>query len=148
MTHVRFNPNRAMARANMDFNGMMDSMLNGVPTFEKKECCDFSPRVDVVENADNVMMAAEIPGLEKDDIKIVVEDSLLKISGEKKSYFEDEQKGYVRRELKIGKFARSFNLPDYVDAEKIKADYKNGVLHVTLPKVEKVKPKEISVNVG
>ncbi|MFH2035039.1 MAG: Hsp20/alpha crystallin family protein [Candidatus Zixiibacteriota bacterium] len=147
MTLVRFNPNMALARANRDFDGMIDSILNGVPTFNKKECCDFSPRVDVIENVDNVIMAAEIPGLEKNEIKIVVEDNVLTISGEKKSYFEDEKTEYVRRELMRGKFSRAFNLPEYVDAEKIKADYKNGVLQITLPKVEKAKPKEISVNV-
>ena len=147
MTHVRFNPNVALARANQDFDGMIDSILNGGPSFDKKECCDFSPRVDIIENDNSVKMVAEIAGLDKNEIKVVVEEDVLTISGEKKSYFEVENPKYIRRELKRGKFSRAFNLPDYVNAEDIKADYKKGILSVSLPKVKKAKPKEISVNV-
>jgi HSP20 family protein len=106
----------------------------------------WSPTVDISETENQYEVNAEIPGLKKEDIKLSVEDNVLTLSGERKVEKETDKKNYHRIERAYGKFERSFRLPKEVDAENIKANYKNGVLTVQLPKTEAVKPKEIAVS--
>jgi HSP20 family protein len=106
----------------------------------------WSPTVDISETENQYEVNAEIPGLKKEDIKLSVEDNVLTLSGERKVEKETDKKNYHRIEREYGKFERSFRLPKEVDAENIKAKYKNGVLTVQLPKTEAVKPKEIAVS--
>ena len=147
MRLVRYNPNRAFARADKGLDSFVNSFFSN-QTDDSDSCCHFAPRVDIAENENELMMFAEMPGFDKGEIKVVVEDNVLTISGERKSSVEDENSHYLRKELRKGSFSRAFTLPDYVEAEKINADYKDGVLKLTVPKVEKAKPKEISVNVN
>ena len=108
----------------------------------------WSPRVDVVEEGNAYKLHAELPGMEKDEIKVSVEDGVLTLSGERKHEAKDEKKGQYRYyERSYGSFSRSFNLPDHVDTANIKANHKNGVLELTLPKTEESKPKQIEVKV-
>jgi len=106
--------------------------------------------VDIAENENELMVKAEAPGLDKGDFKVSVENNVLTISGEKKQEFEEGDKGsnYHRMERVYGKFSRSFTLPSNVDVTNVKANYKNGILEVNLPRKEEAKPKEISVDVG
>ena len=106
----------------------------------------WSPTVDISETENQYEVNAEIPSLKKEDIKLSVEDNVLTLSGERKVEKETDKKNYHRIEREYGKFERSFRLPKEVDAENIKAKYKNGVLTVQLPKTEAVKPKEIAVS--
>ncbi|MBN2029721.1 Hsp20/alpha crystallin family protein [bacterium] len=106
----------------------------------------WSPSVDVVESEKNYEVVAEVPGLKKDDIRISIEDGYLTLSGERKKEEESKDKNYHRIERSYGKFERSFRLPKEVDTESIKAQYKNGVLKVEIPKTEKVLPKEITIS--
>ena len=108
---------------------------------------DFAPRVDIVEDDDQLRLTFEVPGMEKGDIKVVVADSKLTVSGEKKVSREIKDENRVRSEINTGSFSRSFSLPDSVNAEKVAADYKNGMLEVSLPKKEERKPKEIEIKV-
>lgn len=147
MTIYRCNPNKLFAGAGVNFDRMLNSLLTS-QSRRTRESGEFIPRVDIFENDDNLILAAEIPGMDKSEIKIVVEDGILTISGEKKAPDPEDRTNVVRSELIRGKFSRSFTLPDYIESEKIGADYKNGVLSITMPKVEKVKPKEIEVNVN
>ena len=107
------------------------------------------PKVNVYEYDDKVGIIAEIPGLTKKDIFVEVEDGVLTISGEKHHGFFDETKAKVlRRELKQSSFKRQFELGDLVDGINIKANYKDGILSVEVPKVEPTLPKKHNVKIG
>lgn len=104
-------------------------------------------RVDIREDDEQILLQADIPGLEQKDIKVHIENNQLTIAGERR--FEDEQKrdSYHRIERAYGHFSRTFQLGSTADPEKIKASYKNGVLTVSLPKREEAKPRSIDVQV-
>ena len=105
------------------------------------------PAVDIHQEADKVVVDADLPGLKKDEIDIGVEDGVLTIKGEKKRENEVKDEDYHRVERLHGTFERSFRLPTTVDTAKITAKYKDGVLHVEVPKKEEAKPKQITVEV-
>ncbi len=107
----------------------------------------YYPAVDIYETNDAVMIEVEVPGMSKDDIKITVEDNVLRIHGEKKLEREEKDRNYYVVERSYGTFERAFRLPDYVDSEKIKAKFENGVLTITLPKREEEKKKVIDVQI-
>lgn len=106
------------------------------------------PKVDIEENDAGYSIHADLPGLDKEAVKITVENGTLLIEGEKKSENKREKDRYYHLERSYGKFSRSFALPDEVDAQKISASMKNGVLELTLPKSEQAKPKSIDVKVN
>ena len=106
------------------------------------------PPVDILEQADGIRIMAEIPGVNPSDVKISVEGNVLTIQGEKQQVAEEKTERVHRYERIYGAFERSFTLPPTVDASNIKATYENGVLTVTLPKVEKAKPRQIQVEVA
>jgi HSP20 family protein len=145
MTQVCYIPNR-VATMNRDFDSIFDSFFNS-PSVRSLNSRTFVPKVDISEDKDNLMMVVEVPGMEKDDVKVVVEDGVLTVSGERKNIIENKDSNCIRCELSSGSFARSFTLPDNIDLEKIMADYKNGMLTLILPKTEKSKAKEIKVAV-
>ena len=103
------------------------------------------PPVDVLEEADAIRIMAEVPGVKPDDVKISVEGNVLTIQGTKEQVAEEQTERVHRYERTYGAFARTFTLPATVDAEHIKASYDKGVLTVTLPKVERAKPRQIQV---
>ncbi|HSR70348.1 MAG TPA: Hsp20/alpha crystallin family protein [Acidobacteriota bacterium] len=103
------------------------------------------PAVDVAEDANSMTFTAEVPGFEKNDINISVEDGVLSISGERSLERKDDE--YHRIERRYGRFERNFTLPRNVDPEKISANLKNGLLMLTLPKREEAKPKQIDIEV-
>lgn len=107
----------------------------------------FIPDVDIYETENSLVIEMEAPGLKKEDIKITVEDGILVISGEKKIERDEKKKNYMVVERCFGKFERAFNLPDYVDSEKIKAKYEDGILTITIPKKEEKKKKTIDVKI-
>lgn len=108
----------------------------------------WNPRVDVSEHEDRYEVTAEVPGLSKEDVSVTLEKGVLTISGEKKRTTETNEDTFRHTERVYGKFSRSFNVGDRVAADKISAGYKDGVLTVTLPKAEEVKPKAIEVNIS
>jgi len=103
------------------------------------------PAVDVVETDDEVIVKAELPGMKSEDIEISVLNNTLTLSGEKKESQEEKGKGYYHVERRYGKFRRDIPLPTSVDADRVEAKFKDGVLTVTLPKTEQAKPKRIEV---
>ena len=105
------------------------------------------PAVDVVENDGSFVLRAELPGVNKDEVKITVQNDILTIKGEKKSETETKENQYSRIERSYGSFQRSFTLPHTVKSDKIEASYENGILTVTVPKADEVKPKQIEVRV-
>lgn len=105
------------------------------------------PAIDVIDGEKEIVVHTELPGLKKEDIKVEVVDNQLVISGESKSETKFEDHNYVRRERSFGQFKRSVGLPKNVDTHKINAKYENGLLEVTLPKVEASQQrKQISIN--
>ena len=104
------------------------------------------PAVDMFENDDKIVIKAELPVVDKKDISVDVKDRVLTLSGERNYDHEVKEENYYRRERACGKFKRAFNLPADVDPDRIKADFKDGVLKVELPKPEAQKPKRITVH--
>ena len=106
------------------------------------------PKVNVYEYDEKVGIVAEIPGLTKKDISVEVEDGTLTISGEKHNILEDNGAKVLRRELKASSFKRNFELGENLDGDNIKADFKDGVLSISIPKIEPEKPKKTFVKIG
>ncbi|HEY9164648.1 MAG TPA: Hsp20/alpha crystallin family protein [Candidatus Kryptonia bacterium] len=108
----------------------------------------WAPHVDVSENHDAYTIKAELPGVSKNDVKITLQDNILTLKGEKKNENEEKNAEYHRIERSYGSFERSFTLPTGVKSDKIDASFKDGVLSITLPKVEEAKPREIEVKLS
>ena len=106
------------------------------------------PKVNVYEYDDKVGIVAEIPGLDKKQLNVEVEEGILTISGEKHNTFEDDGAKVLRRELKQSSFKRSFELGDQLDGDNINANFKDGVLSVSIPKIEPEKPKKTFVKIS
>ncbi|MBA4743167.1 MAG: Hsp20/alpha crystallin family protein [Azoarcus sp.] len=109
---------------------------------------DWSPRVDISETNNEFLIKAELPDVMKDDMHVSVDNGVLTLRGEKKQEKEEKGKKYHRVERHYGSFSRSFSLPENVDANAIKATFRDGVLNVTLPKTAKKSAKAIKVNVA
>ena len=107
-----------------------------------------NPAVNIIESDKEFKVEVAAPGLNKEDFKVNVEKNILEISAERKEEKETKDKKFLRREFSYNEFRRTFSLPTYVDAEKIKATHKDGVLMVEIPKKEeaKVNPKQISIS--
>ena len=106
-----------------------------------------APLVDVFEEKDDIVVKAEVPGIDKDNIEVTLSDSTLTIKGEKKKQEEVKEENYYRSERHYGSFVRAVELPKEVHADKVKASFKNGILEVRMPKTEEAKAKEIKVKV-
>jgi len=106
-----------------------------------------APVVDVYEEKDEVVVKAELPGLDKKDIEVNISDSELILKGEKKKEEKIDEENYYRCERSYGAFLRSVELPTDVQADKVKASFKNGILEIRLPKTEEAKTKEIKVKI-
>jgi len=107
----------------------------------------WAPTVDLYEDKDHVYVKAEVPGMKKEEIDVSLHDNALTISGERKLEQKDQDAENYRSERFFGRFTRSVTLPVAVEGEKVKANYKDGILTITLPKSEKAKPKQIEVSV-
>ena len=108
----------------------------------------WAPSVDIFETDNELVLKADVPGVDLKDIDIRIENGTLSLKGERKFEREENNKGFHRMERSYGSFVRYFTVPDTVDSEHVKADYQGGVLTVTLPKKEIAKPKSIKVQVN
>lgn len=108
----------------------------------------WSPAVDISETPDAYLVTAEVPGVEKENVHVTVLENRLFIKGEKHQESREEKENTHRTERVYGAFSRSFDLPRAVDAEKISASYKDGILRIAVPKAEDAKPKQIEINVN
>jgi|SRR5437588_1220966 len=107
----------------------------------------WTPAIDLYEDKDNVFVKAELPGMNKEDIEVSFHNGTLSVSGERKSEKKHEDAEVYRAERFFGRFQRAVTLPTPVAADKVKAQYQDGILTITLPKTEEAKPKHIDVNV-
>ena len=146
---TRWDPFRELedmsARLNRVFNRPAAWSTDGKETIT---VADWIPTVDIAETDAEFQIKGELPEVKKEDVKVSVEDGVLTISGERRHETEEKGKKYHRVERSYGSFVRSFTLPDHVDDARVKAEYKDGVLHLHLPKSEKAKPKAIDVKIG
>ena len=128
--------------------GRLSNLQDEIDRLFESPLTAWSPALDVREDKDSFVIRAELPGLKREDIDVSLQDGALVISGERK--FEKAEEGVEvhRQERYYGKFQRTLTLPEPVAADKVKADYKDGVLTVTLPKTEEAKPKKIDVSVN
>ena len=125
----------------------VERFFYGWPTLERDNDIAWSPRVDVHETDKEIIIDLELPGIDKKDIKVEFKDNTLNISGERKYEKKSDNNECCRVERNYGKFERSFGLPNTVNTEKINAEYKNGILNITLSKTEKALPKEVNIDV-
>ncbi len=123
------------------YNSLFTPFLARPETQEYK----WRPSADISETDDSYEVRAELPGVTKDDVHISVKEDLLTIKGEKRQEKTDDSKDYRRVERRYGRFERRFSLPPKVKADSIKAEFKDGVLTLSIPKPEEVKPKEIPI---
>lgn len=107
----------------------------------------WSPAVDIYESPESIEINFELPGMDKKDIQVNLENNMLTVSGERKLEHEDKRDGYHRIERSYGSFTRSFTLPNNIDLNKISAEYQNGLLRLMLPKRPEAQPKQIEVKV-
>jgi HSP20 family protein len=117
----------------------------GCATCEPQTQVQWSPRVDIAETDKQYEIHVELPGLEKSDISLKMEDGLLVLSGERKSETEEKERRFRRVERLYGRFERSFRLPKEADVEKIEAEFKNGLLMISIAKAAQVAGREIQV---
>jgi len=147
MSITRWRPFGEVMSMQREFNRLFDNLLQG-----QDDASDYhgvwKPDVDIKEKADEIIITAELPGMKKEDIKLTIHDNVLQICGEKKREAEEKDESYHRVERIYGSFSRTFTLPSLVEASKIEALFKDGILQITLPKSEKAKPKEIDIKMS
>ncbi len=149
MALVRWEPLREIARLQDDVNRFFDNRVWRWRTANEEELsAHFVPAVDIYEDNDKLALTVELPGMVAKDVDVRIENGVLTIKGERKIEKEDKKENYIRVERTYGTFTRSFNLPNTVDSEKVKADFQNGLLEVTIPKKEETKPRTIQIKVG
>jgi HSP20 family protein len=153
MAIVRWEPFRDLVSLQERMNRLFDESFRGATTRGPSDedwalGGSWAPAVDILEHEGNIVLKAELPGVEPKDVDIRVENNVLSLRGERKFDTEVKKESYHRVERAYGAFSRSFTLPTTVDTEHIQAEFKDGVLRVTLPKREEAKPKQISISVA
>lgn len=136
---------RSESRLFPEISRFLDDIFTDVPMIRGRE--NWLPAVDVLEKNGDILLRCEMPGVSEKDIDLKLEGNTLTLRGEKKLDHEEGRDQYHRVESFHGSFSRSFTLPDTVAADKIKAEFKNGVLTVTMPQKPEVRPREIPVSV-
>jgi len=129
-------------------NSMLDDFFNEEDVFmPMRRANRLVPAIDMYEDKDNVYIETALSGIDPEKVNITVEDDILKLEGSAEHKSEVDEKNYYRKEIRSGHFTRAVALPKKVKADQTKAEYKDGILKVTLPKSEDVKPKPIKVEV-
>jgi HSP20 family protein len=145
MNIVRWDPFRDQITLRESMNRLFEETFGPIMEKSEKKGGSWNPSVDIYETHDEMILAAEIPGLDEKDIAIQIEDNTLSIKGERQFAKETKEENYRRIERSYGSFCRSFSLPGHIDQEKIKADHENGVLKITMPKKKELKPKTVKI---
>lgn len=147
MTLVKWSPWREMAPLQHRINRFFDDSFFPSRWVDDEFAMNtWNPVVDIYDNDDRIVIKAELPGLDKKDIAVDLKDSVLTLKGERSHNNEMKEENYYRRERAFGTFHRAFTLPTNLNPDKIKADFKDGVLKIEIPKPEKEKPKQITIH--
>jgi HSP20 family protein len=142
MTLIRWSPWQELESMNRQLSHLLDDSHFGMST----EAGQWAPTVDIRETDDALLVQAELPGIEKKNVHLEVKNGVLTISGERRYEKDVKEENVHRVERAYGTFSRSFSLPGSVDADKVDATMKDGVLEVRLPKRESAKPKAIAIH--
>jgi HSP20 family protein len=149
MNLVRWDPFRELQEVTEQLNRVFGrSVARRENGKEQLTVADWIPLVDISETEHAYVIKAELPDVKKEDVKVTVQEGVLTIQGERTQERDEKGLKYHRVERSYGRFVRSFTLPDYVEDTKVKAEFKDGVLSLHLPKSEKTQPKAIEVKVG
>ena len=140
---ARWDPFKELATLRDEVDRLFDTFFGRLPTIEIDK--RWVPAINLEETEDEYIVSAELPGMNKDDIKVKVTEDGITISGERKMEKEEKGKTYHRIEMTYGSFKRTISFPDEVVPDKAKATYKDGILRVTVPKSQKSKPKEVEI---
>jgi HSP20 family protein len=143
MAIVRYEPLNLFDQFNREINRMFSGGPVQANTAQER---NWVPAVDIREEENRFVLAADLPGVERKDVDVSLEDGVLTIRGERHAESEEKREGIHRRERVHGTFLRQFTLPDTVNAEQISATVKDGVLEVIIPKQDKPEPRRITVN--
>lgn len=146
MALIRWSPFREIDALQREMNRLFDSLTADVPALT--EGGFFSPAAEMHETADAIHLKLEVPGINPNDLDIQVSAEAISITGERKSESTTEDKGVRRSEFRYGRFQRVFQLPARIQNDQVKADYRDGILSITLPKAEAEKTRVVKVNVG
>jgi HSP20 family protein len=147
MPIVHWSPYRNLLNCNHELENLFDDFFSPARTRGEGDQTlpAWVPDVDLMESKEGYTLRAELPGVAKEDVKVTLAEEVLTVSGEKKFEKEVKNENFHRSERAYGKFSRSFRLPNPIDAEKIQAEYRDGVLTLTVPKAENAKPREIEI---
>lgn len=145
MAVVRWDPFRDLSMLQDRMNRLFDDAGRGWQHDEPSSTTTWSPAVDIFETEDEIVVKAELPGMVRQNITLHLEKNVLTLKGERRFEKETKDENYHRIERSYGGFSRAFSIPAAVDEEKIRADYKDGVLKIVLPKKEQAKPKQIRI---
>jgi HSP20 family protein len=143
MTLVRYEPISLFDQFNREINRIVNGTAAIGNTSQER---NWMPAVDIREEDERFILAADLPGVERKDVDVTLEDGVLSIRGERNVQTEEKREGFHRRERVHGTFLRQFTLPDTVNAEQISATVKDGVLEVIIPKQDKPEPRKIAVS--
>ncbi len=143
-----WNPLREMEALQSHILGAMNRATPPVNGGDAGPSAEWAPVVDISEDANEYLIRAELPGVNKEDVKVTVESGSLTLKGERRFEKEEQNTKYHRVERSYGTFTRCFNMPDDTDPARVSAEFKDGVLHLKLPKNEEKKPRQIEVLVN
>ena len=147
MPIVRWEPFRDLLTTQREFDRLFKEAFSPMSGETEVSTRSWAPPVDIYETEDAIVLKAELPGIDPKDVEVRVEDNTLYLKGERNYEKEVKEQNYHRIERSYGSFARSFTLPNSISAEKVKAEYKDGLLTLTMPKREEAKPKTIKIDV-
>jgi HSP20 family protein len=147
MAIVRWEPFRDLVTAQRDFGRLFRDAFSSQLGETELSTRSWAPPVDIYETEDAIVLKAELPGVDPKDVEVRVEDNTLYLKGERKFEKEVKEQNYHRVERSYGSFARSFSLPNSISSDKVKAEFKDGLLTLTMPKREEAKPKTIKIDV-
>jgi HSP20 family protein len=149
MSIIRWEPFRDLVSTQDRFNQLFnDTFSRAFGDQQEVSPRAWIPPVDIYETGDSLVLKAELPGINPDEVEIRVEDSTIYLKGERKFEKEIKEENLHRVERSYGTFTRSFALPNTIDADKVNAEYQNGILTLTIPKHEEAKPRTIKINVS
>ncbi len=145
MAIIRWDPFRDLVSLREKMNRLFEDAVTARGEERDMISSTWAPSVDIYETENAIIMNAEVPGIDEEDIEIKIEDNTLTINGERKLEKETSEENYHRIERSYGSFYRSFTIPRQIDQDKINAEHDNGVLRITMPKKPESKPKTVRV---
>ncbi|MCX6566512.1 MAG: Hsp20/alpha crystallin family protein [Candidatus Aminicenantes bacterium] len=145
MAIIRWDPFRDMVTLREKMNRLFEDSLAQKGEEKDMFTSNWAPAVDIYETANELVLTAEVPGIDEKDIEIKVEDNTLTLKGERKFEKETKEENFHRIERSYGSFFRAFSLPNSIDSDRIQAEHENGVLRVVMPKRQELKPKTVKI---